>query len=183
MAESADVIASLPEKHREAFKEPLGPLHTDEEALFSQLEGQIITVGDVVSYHAECTGRTPDVAIIDGRTKREAVDPTIEARLAASDAESLSAVNPPGTLTVSLIERLRIALERDTPIQLSVDGEEDLAVLPAIMLAPVGSHIIYGQPDKGMVLITVDEQARDAARALLAKLDGDLAHVWALLAR
>lgn len=183
MTDSADILASLPAEHREEFKEPLGTLHTDDDALFTRIDGPMITVGDVVSYHAEQAGYTPDVSIVDGRTQREAVDPSIEAVLEATDASQLSAINPPGTLTVSLIERVRIAIDQDGPVQLSVDGEEDLAVLPAIMLAPEGTHVLYGQPDEGMVEVVVDPDAREDARTLISLFEGDLEHVWALLDR
>jgi len=61
-----------------------------------------------------------------------------------------------------------MGLERKT--QIFVDGEEDLAVLPAMILAPDASIIIYGQPDEGIVLIKVDEEMRNRAKDILKKM-------------
>jgi hypothetical protein len=37
-----------------------------------------------------------------------------------------------------------------------VKGEEDLAVIPAAILAPPGSLVFYGQPGEGVVICEVD---------------------------
>lgn len=181
MKSEVDVLVRLPDEHRAAFKDPLGPLHTEIEELVATLEGPLICVGDVVSYHFELAGRVPDIAVIDGRTKRSAVDPEIESVLEESDAERIRSTNPPGTLTVSLVEALATALERSSPVQIVVDGEEDLAAIPAILLAPPDATIVYGQPGEGMVRVVPSADARERARALLGRMAGDHDRLDALL--
>jgi len=41
-----------------------------------------------------------------------------------------------------------------------VTGEEDLLALPAIVLAPLGSVVLYGQYDKGVVINEVTEELK-----------------------
>lgn len=168
-----DVIVRLPAEKREAFKDPLGPIETDVHSLLPELGSPLITVGDVVSYHFYEAGRMPDVAVIDGRTKREAVDKTIEETLVAADVDRFKAINPPGTLTASLLDALDAAIEADRPVQVVVDGEEDLATVPAILLAPKHSSVIYGQPGEGMVHVEVSTATRRRARKLAKLLEGD----------
>ncbi len=62
-----------------------------------------------------------------------------------------------------------------------VDGEEDLVVLPAIMIAPDGASVVYGQPDEGMVHVVVDDEVRREVRALLERFEGDQERFWSLL--
>lgn len=181
MNDDPDVLLTLPEDAREAFKDPLGPIETDAERLLATVDGLLITVGDVVTFHCEEAGRVPDVAVVDGRTKREAVAPSVEAVLAETVAEQRTAVNPAGTITTSLVSALTTAIDHPAPVQIGVDGEEDLATVPAVLLAPTGASVVYGQPGEGMVHVVVDTDARAAARRLLERMDGDHDRVDAML--
>lgn len=182
MAAEADVLLSLPADLREDLKEPLGPIHRDLASLLEDLARPLITVGDVVSYHCEEAGHRPDLAIIDGRTKRSAVDPEIEQTLATREVERIDASNPAGTITASLLEAIAAGLETDEAAQVVVDGEEDLAALPAILLAPSGANVLYGQPDEGVVQVAVTSMARTRAREFLFAMEGDHDRVAAMLA-
>ena len=54
------------------------------------------------------------------------------------------------------------------PVTVLVDGEEDLAVIPLVMAAPIGALVLYGQPHQGVVLRTVNLEAKETARNLLS---------------
>ena len=45
-------------------------------------------------------------------------------------------------------------------MKIIVDGEEDLATLPAILYAPLGSAVVYGQPNEGSVLVDVTPEKK-----------------------
>jgi GTP-dependent dephospho-CoA kinase len=169
----------LPDELRHELKEPMGPIETDADVLLEGVEGPLLTVGDVVTYHVLQTGRVPDVALVDERTKREMVD--AEIRDTVTEAVDVEARNPPAELSVDVIETLVNALEREEPTTILVDGEEDLVALPAIVAAPDGASVVYGQPDEGMVHVVVDEEVRQEVRALLEHFDGDQKRFWALL--
>lgn len=50
-----------------------------------------------------------------------------------------------------------------------IDGEEDLLVLPAIIYAPLGARVYYGQPGEGLVEVVVTHRKKRQALALLGK--------------
>jgi uncharacterized protein (UPF0218 family) len=52
-------------------------------------------------------------------------------------------------------------------VRVEVEGEEDLAAILAILMAPEGAKVLYGMPGQGMVVVTVDPESRGKARALL----------------
>ncbi|WP_224333663.1 GTP-dependent dephospho-CoA kinase family protein [Haloprofundus halobius] len=163
----------LPDDLRGAFKEPLGPVYTDTERLLSETEGPIIAVGDVVTYHLRTADRDPDVAVVDGKTKREAVGDGIR-RVLSGDNPRIEVENPAATLSRELLAALRDAVARDeNTVVVVTEGEEDLATLPAILVAPVGSLVVYGQPDEGMVGVAVTPEAKAEARELMAQFEGD----------
>jgi len=183
-------VLRLPDSLRDAFKEPFGPVYTDTAELLaavdrtaatvpaatastSAADPPLIAVGDVVTHHLLAAGRQPDVAVIDGKTEREAVDEAVAATLADPDGSTRRVVNPPAELSEALLVALREAIAAPEPVRIVVDGEEDLATLPALVAAPRGSSVVYGQPGDGMVHVAVIEAQTDEARQLLGRFDGD----------
>jgi len=181
-------VLRLPDSLRDAFKEPFGPLYTEAAELLAAVDETaaeadtaasaaadtvLIAVGDVVTFHLLKAGRQPDVAVIDGKTEREAVDEVIADALADPDGPSRRVSNPPAELSEAMLVALREAIESSEPTTITVDGEEDLATLPAILAAPRGSSVIYGQPGEGMVHVAVTEAQTAEARRLLGEFDGD----------
>ncbi|WP_348613526.1 GTP-dependent dephospho-CoA kinase family protein [Halobaculum rarum] len=173
-------MLTLPDDLRGAFKDPMGPVYTDPERLLADAGHPIVAVGDVVTYHLRVAGRDPDVAVIDGKTKREAVGEEIAAVLDGENRR-LEVDNEPATLSTAMLDALVEALASDDPIVIHVTGEEDLATVPAIVAAPEGASVVYGQPDQGMVLVDVTTESKREARDLLGKLDGDTAGALAAL--
>lgn len=176
-----DVVVTLPEDERAAFKEPLGPIETDADDLLAAVDGPLIAVGDAVTYHLVRSGRRPDVAVVDGRTEREAVD--AEVREAVADDGAVEVSNPPATLTAALLRELCRAIERGETATIYVDGEEDLATLPAVLVAPNDASVVYGQPGEGMVHVSIDDVVRERVRRLLSTMDGDHDRLWSLCDR
>lgn len=174
----SDTVLELPAELRSELKAPLGPIFTDAEELLLEASEPILSIGDVVTYHLIEAGHTPAVALVDERTEREEVDTNIAQRIAEYEAfdRVVGVSNPPATLTEALLEALftAIAAAPGESTLVEVDGEEDLAALPAIVAAPEGASIVYGQPGEGMVLGTVDEALRADIRDLLGRMDGDI---------
>jgi len=171
-------MLSLPSALRDEFKEPLGPVYTDAAALLADAGRPVIAVGDVVTYHLRAAGHPPAVAVIDGRTEREAV--ADEIREALSDPDNrVEVANEPGTLGEPLLTALADAIDghgsESDPVTVVVDGEEDLATLPAVLVAPTGATVVYGQPGEGMVRVAVTSETKAEMRSLLERMDGDVA--------
>ena len=177
-------MLTLPEDLRDAFKEPMGPVTTDAETLvaaaaetrgtYGTPDAPIVAVGDVVTYHLREAGRIPEVALVDGRTEREPVRAEITEALSKSEERRISVTNPSATLSEALLEAIAAGLADPDPVVIEVDGEEDLAALPAILATPVGGTVVYGQPGEGMVHVAVTPESRTEARELFEALNGDV---------
>jgi len=122
----------------------------------------IITVGDRTTEKMIDFDLTPSLQIIDGfekRIKRDIVK--------LGDAFELQIDNPAAEITLQSIEIIKKAFTMNPPIRLTVNGEEDLLVLPVCIHAPENSVILYGQPNKGLVLVQITAEIRNKAQALL----------------
>jgi GTP-dependent dephospho-CoA kinase len=152
----------LPEENRRLFEEPFGELHQSIEEILPRLVNKTVyAVGDVVTYNLHRCGITPAIAIVDGYTMRSPCS-----RLPAVRGESIRVKNPAGTLTDELERALEHAVLHP-PVTILVDGEEDLAVIPLVLAAPRGAIVLYGQPKRGVVLRTVDPEAKAVASQFL----------------
>ena len=149
-----------------------GPESTPEVAMSAAMEnispGGIIAVGDVSVATLLEMGVVPDIAIIDGMTKRIELEKKVDI---SEFSLILSAKNPAGEVTPSLIESVDAALHSDQTTCIEVDGEEDLAPLIIHLLSPLGTNVVYGQPGKGVVLRVTDLAAKRQCRDLLSKFE------------
>ena len=154
----------LPDNLRDQLKNPLGNLISDndpnKENIIKEIsaESVLITVGDRTTENMLQLGLKPQIQIIDGLEKRNK-------RLVPKDDTintNLSCKNPPGEITEESIQVILKAFSSELPVRITVDGEEDLLVLPVCMYAPEGSVVMYGQPNEGLVIvhITPDIQAK-----------------------
>jgi uncharacterized protein (UPF0218 family) len=153
----------LPAMHRRRFQEPFGALYPDLMEVLPLLTGRVIySVGDVVTRNLLMQGISPEIAIIDGYTMRVRCENT-----PILLAPRLTVANPPGMITDELISAIREAVCHP-PKVLFVRGEEDLAVIPLVMLAPEGVVILYGQPGKGVVVREVNSAAKAIAEEMFS---------------
>jgi cytidyltransferase-like protein len=132
----------------------------------------IITVGDIVTKTLLDAGKTPFLAIIDGKVGRQPFDETLK-RIQLQKVKPLRFKSGPGYISREAMKAIRDCfLHSSFSILHSViliDGEEDLLVLPAIVYAPIGARIYYGQPGEGLVEVAVTEAKKQSALALLSK--------------
>jgi uncharacterized protein (UPF0218 family) len=155
-------MLTLPEEHRKFFKEPFGELHRNIEEILPLIShGTVYAVGDVVTHNLQRNGITPAIAVIDGYTMRTPCN-----RMPALLGECINVKNPAGTITDELIHALTYAVLHP-PVTINVEGEEDLAVIPLILAAPLGAIVLYGQPHKGVVMRTVNREAQQTAQHFL----------------
>ncbi|MDR0309174.1 MAG: GTP-dependent dephospho-CoA kinase family protein [Candidatus Methanoplasma sp.] len=155
----------VPEKNREFFKEPLGRDLKEEELTIIGRTPKMITVGDVVSLAAVKKGIIPDLSIYDGMTERREMT-EFASFVKSMGWEEAVVRNEAGTITAELITAIKNALNGNKKI-IRVEGEEDLATIPCILLSPDGTNIIYGWPGKGMKLIVTDKNIRKKAQILM----------------
>lgn len=186
MPDDEAVLLTVPQALREALREPLGPVYRDVSALLADITGPIAAVGDIVTYHLLEADRRPALALVDERTERSAVDAAVRESVVPNGPEHprawfdrrLEATNPAGTITRELLAAIEAGLaSSEECVLVRVDGEEDLATLPAVAVAPDDWTVVYGQPGVGMVAAPVDDRTRAIVTALLDRMDGDPAAV------
>lgn len=151
----------LPKTLRPLLQKPFSPIIQQ----LSRPKFGSIAVGDIAAISLLNQKITPDLAIVDLKTKRQRVFPHLQA---LGLKTGLTAYNPPGTITHNLVKQLLLCLSQNHPTLL-VDGEEDLAVLPAVLLSPLNTTIFYGQPNQGLVKIIVTEKTKQKAQSLVKK--------------
>ena len=158
----------LPDSLRDQLKIPLGvllPIGQDNKRNIQKYlsdDSFVITVGDRTTEKMIDFDLTPSLQIIDGfekRIKRDIVK--------LGDAFELQIDNPAAEITLQSIEIIKKAFTMNPPIRLTVNGEEDLLVLPVCIHAPKNSVVLYGQPNKGLVLVQITAEIRNKAQALL----------------
>ena len=130
----------------------------------------IIAVGDVSVATLLEMGFIPDIGIIDGMTKRIELEESQKIDT-TSFGNELTAKNPPGHLTPSLIDAIEEALSNEESTVINVDGEEDLAPILIHCLAPIGSVVIYGQPKVGVVVQVSSLAVKNRCRDILSMFE------------
>ena len=158
----------LPDSLREQLRIPLGlllPIGQDNKENIQKYisdNSYIITVGDKTTEKMIEYGIIPSLQIIDGFEKRKKRE-----LLKLGNAFELKIDNPAAEITLQSIDMIKQTLEMTPPIRLTVNGEEDLLVLPVCIHAPTNSIVMYGQPNKGLVLVEITTEIRNKAQTLL----------------
>lgn len=160
---------SLPPRLRNLLRKPLGQIIEGDER-FTSFTAQkaalsikrhnptlLISVGDIVSKSLKKARLPPDVVVIDYRSRRQS--------LSSRNTVKIKGIsNRPGTIQKNAVTKLKQtidrSLERNTSQRLVIHGEEDLLTLPAILLAPLKSIVVYGQKDFGIVVVPITEQIK-----------------------
>lgn len=122
-------------------------------------------MGDVVSRSMLDRGLRVDVFIVDDRSMRRPIEP-LEYRV----NRVLRLVNPAGTITEESWRAIGEAIRSEGPVKVLVEGEEDLLTIVAVLLAPEGSIVVYGQPGEGAVVIRVDESSKERMRKIIYRM-------------
>lgn len=162
---------------REKLKTPFGTLYKgkgadclDKVVRSLGKPTKIISIGDVTTYYLIKAGIVPDMCLVDDITMRLPVDLEIRKGTAHKSFKDVRVDNPPGLVTEALMAAIRDNMDSKAPVRIFVNGEEDLAVIPACLYAPVGSAVIYGQPNEGVVVVRVTEEKRKETRAILEQM-------------
>ena len=154
---------------RDQLKTPLGNLIRDNDPNKENIikknstESIIITVGDRTTENLLQLGIKPQIQIVDGLEKRsKRVVPTDD-----KTNTKLFCKNPPGEITDESMKVIQEAFSSEPPVRILVDGEEDLLVIPVCIYAPDNSIVMYGQPNEGLVIVTVTPEIRAKVQKIL----------------
>lgn len=176
----------LPKTLRASLREPVGRLFTgnthdvarDVKRYIRENNPKVtISIGDYCSMTLFEVDYFPDIVVYDGKTLREN-----EIVLNLDNYEERKVSNPPEWISKAawkVIENIIKQIQTNTfnkcRVAVRIDGEEDLLVIPAIILLPLGSMVIYGQPplnnDKGIVVVLVTPSIKKKVQNILNKFE------------
>ena len=148
------------------LKKPLGKLYPDFEDAIDEIKSSefLISVGDATFENLTKNEIYPNIGIIDNLIQRK--NHTHEIIRAN---HILKADNPAGYITDDLWETIGKALELSNSGEcyvIEVNGEEDLAVLPCIIMANPETVILYGQPNEGLVFLKAGDLVNKAKKLI-----------------
>ena len=150
-------MLKLDEELRLELKKPFGELYESFDDAIENIKSSkiLIAVGDVTTYNLINNGIYPNIGIIDNLIQRKNHNHEFN-----YTENIIKTKNPPGTITNELWETIELAIDNITDNKnylIIVEGEEDLAVLPSIILAPKDAIVLYGQPNEGLVFVNVSK--------------------------
>ncbi len=160
----------MPSELRDELKTPLGEV-VDEEKLARILEnaGKVVSVGDMCSLTLYDMGFIPDIAIVDFKIQRGDIS-NLKDRIQEIGQNVINVENPPGMITEQLWHAVERAYQAENKVRIEVDGEEDLATLPCVWLAPKNTAVVYGLPDVGLVVVLDKHDAKIKVKNVLTKM-------------
>jgi uncharacterized protein (UPF0218 family) len=163
----------LPDDLKDTLKGYIGQL-VDEPELINLLKDEkyIVSVGDKVTYTLLKHGITPFLSIVDYKLERKSYSSKMKALIQKYSTVRLQIKNPPGIITDELWDAIKTVVKnlKNGPVCIEVDGEEDLASLAAIYLAPGGVTVIYGLPNKGVVVVKATTANKQKVKEVLDRM-------------
>ncbi len=164
-------MVKLPDSLRDQLKVPLGillPGTPTREDILEHLDSNscLISVGDRTTTNLLSMDIVPSLCIVDGVEKRQkrTFDNILNMHIIQVD-------NPPGHITKASVDAILHALGMTEPVQLYVNGEEDLLVIPVCIHAPNDATVAYGQPDKGLVLVRITPDIKHKTKAFFDMME------------
>ena len=164
----------LPENLRDHLKKPIVGVLVDENKLLQMLKDEeyIVSVGDTVTYTLLKNDILPFFCIVDYKTRRGPCEKKVIDLIKSFGKKSVIVKNKPATISDDLWNTIKLAFENNEQgsLRIEVEGEEDLASLAAIYLAPVDVTIIYGLPDKGVLVVKSNKENKEKVKEILDKM-------------
>lgn len=170
---------NLPDHLRDLLRIPLGSVIEGEEQFarataekaFHEIKTYdpilTILVGDIVADSLLEVGFKPEIIIRDNRSRRKDLLSRIH------QPKGLIS-NPPGTISraaVRAIQKAIMSSKKLNTLEIIVNGEEDLLALPAILLSPLHSIVVYGQAGMGIVVTVVTEAKKEQIAKIVGKFE------------
>ncbi|MCW1296315.1 MAG: pantetheine-phosphate adenylyltransferase [Candidatus Parvarchaeota archaeon] len=123
---------------------------------------KLICVGDTATNSFLSIGFRPDICIFDGRIRRNRY---IKVKL----KPTLYIYNPPSSINKEAWKVIKRAIKSKKKENIFVEGEEDLLVIPCVILSK-NNIVVYGQPSKGIVFLTSDKETRKKFVKIIKKM-------------
>lgn len=157
----------LPGALRNNLKKPMDTLYKN--GIFNEKKtdfSRVITVGDFVTKSFNEKSLDQKISVVDYLVNRKNEFSSFKELGFKGNEKVLEVSNPAGCLTPPLFKSVSEILNLANSAKrliLKINGEEDLSVLPFLLLAPLGFTIFYGQPSCGIVKVEVTEENKEKA--------------------
>lgn len=152
----------LPVNLRADLAKPFGQLYESIQTLVASKNSlqKLFVVGDASVANFLKQGLVPNLSIVDFKIQRKEVYSKVEDLGFKRSQKYQTVRNQPSEIARELIIAINKNMDNGASL-IKVDGEEDLAVLPLVLLAPLGACVVYGQRDQGIVAIEVSERKKN----------------------
>jgi pantetheine-phosphate adenylyltransferase len=162
-------VYEISDDDRERLRDPHGMIVQGQE-LIQELQHRdyhrLICVGDRVSHDAVDAGIAPDICVIDGKIERDPVETQFEDGHNEA-AKVLETVNDAGQISEDAWNTVRTAVAHTCQTTVTVDGEEDLLALPAILFAAPDSLVVHGHWQEGAIILQPDAAMKQFVQDLV----------------
>ena len=161
----------LPRSLRGTLNKPIGVVIADGAPIPVPLKNtSSISVGDTTTAALLSQGIIPTFAIIDFHVQRLAFDweKTLWEKL-VTDRSLSYFTSGPGFIGQDVMDAVARWSTHPEQTLFVISGEEDLLVLPAILYAPLGTFVYYGQPNAGIIQVLVTPAIKQKVKTLLSQ--------------
>ena len=158
----------LPDKLRAKLQEPWGQIFSE---IPNNLDGaKTIVTGDATAQKFNQQNIKQFLSIVDFQIQRKTEFNNLS-ELGFANEEAQKINNPHGQISAELFRAVQSAFNSQNRTVILIEGEDDLAVLPVLLAAPLGFSIFYGQPNVGLVQLPVTEENKEKAYQLVQHFD------------
>lgn len=154
----------LPDDLRAKISKPHGKVILEKDLKFFDFAKypKVILVGDIVTKTFVKLNLQFDLAIVDLKTNRRRLFKSLRDLGIQNPSKLIVVRNKRGTITKAMTKAIRkVFVKNFRGAVIKVIGEEDLAVIPVVIQAPIGSIIFYGQRGQGIVCVDVEEVTKE----------------------
>ncbi len=163
----------MPQSLRSEFKKAYGRIYSSVSSIAKDVEGKaIVAIGDRIGFNLLQNKIKPKVLIIDHKENNKSISREMMNTFDKFSAKEYRVSNPSGGVTQELWDAIKEALVATGKSKIIVNGEEDMAFLPAILECNEGDIVMYGFFDKGFVLTEVNNDLKKKMKFLLSKFEG-----------
>jgi uncharacterized protein (UPF0218 family) len=164
-------LYKLTKELREELKRSIGRIVTDSNELKSLAKTKTLAViGDIATLELYRNNIIPKIAVVDFRSMRKSSE-KLKSEISKISCKIMKVRNPAGTITAQLWNSIKESYNDCKNIRIEIEGEEDLASLACIALAPENTVVLYGLPEKGLAVIEVTEKEKKLVTKVLNKME------------
>ena len=165
-------MLTLPNNRRDELRAiHIGELVTEDKLSQRSWTSIVVSVGDMVTATLYRHGISPNITIVDYQNERKRCDTSIIETIRQRDVDVIKVCNPVATITDELWDAVKHAYTLSHQVRIEVNGEEDLATLPAIILSPADTTVVYGLPGHGIICVEVGSTERKKVEEILKKME------------